>query len=122
LQDTVLDNRNPWASFGEDTKVLIVFFVPWCRGNHFLIHGQMSEKCLDFSAAHIFRMALVVEQDIALSLINVGIFGTEGVVLFADHVAQLIQQLLEVFIHEFARLLADSNLTCNGIIPYNEIT
>ena len=86
------------------------------RGN-VTLDGEMGKKRLDFRAAHVFRVALAVVQDEAAYPIDVGLFGAKRVVLRADRVAHLIQQLL------FGRLVRGfghgSPLDSTEIVTYN---
>jgi len=41
----------------------------------------VSEEGFDLGGAHLGRVALVVEEDVALDPTDVGFFGAEGVVL-----------------------------------------
>ena len=63
-------------------------------GGDVALDGQVGEERLDLRAAHIFGVALAVEQDEAPDPIDVGLLGADGVVLDANRVAHLIEQLL----------------------------
>ena len=49
--------------------------------------------------SHIFRVALVMEQDISLDPGDVGILSADGIVFEAKRIPDLLQELLWRFIH-----------------------
>ncbi len=57
----------------------------------------MGEERFYLWGAHILRVAFVVEEDEALDPVDVGLLGADGVVLAADGVSNLIEQLLSHF-------------------------
>jgi len=63
-------------------------------GGYVLFDGEVGDEGLDLFGAHVFGVALVVEEDEALDPFLVGLFGAAGVVFGADGVADLV--------HEFA--------------------
>jgi len=54
--------------------------------------GEVGEKGIDLSGAHVFRMALIVKEDEAAGPIHVGFFRAVGVVFEADGIAYLIEE------------------------------
>ena len=87
------------------------------RGGDMAFDGQMGEERLDLRAAHVLGVALAVVQDEAAHPIDVGLLGADRVVLGADRIAHLVQQLL------FGRLLRGfghgSPLDSTEIVTYN---
>ena len=66
------------------------------------IDRKVSQKFLDFAAAHLSWMAFFVKQDIASNPVDVGFFGPDGVMFQSDFLADLIQQFLgTTFLHLF---------------------
>ena len=82
----------------------------------------MGEECFDFGAAHLVGMALVVKQDIARGLPDVGLFGADGVVLEADGVTDTSTELSAGLVEEFLGVLfhirAPKCLTCRYFAVY----
>lgn len=77
-------------------------------GGDFLLHGQVREEGLDFGRAHVLRVALVMKEDEALDPMDVGLLGARGVVLAANGLADLVEQLLGArFRGHFGRLMSD---------------
>jgi hypothetical protein len=63
--------------------------VVLCEGGNVALHGQVGEKGLDFRAAHLGRVANVVEVDVAFDPVGMGFFRADGVVFEANGVAHL---------------------------------
>ena len=61
-------------------------------GRHVFLDGQVSQKGLDFSFAHLLGMTLVMEQDEALDPAQISLFCADTVVLEADQIPYLVQQ------------------------------
>jgi len=59
----------------------------------------MCEKSLNLVLSHIFRVALVMEQNISLDPGDVGILSADGIVFEAKPIPDLLQELLWRFIH-----------------------
>ena len=76
-------------------------------GGHVALYGQVGEKGFDpstgsgqrFRRAHILGMAFVMEKDVALDPVRVGLFGADGIVLEADDVAYTIQEFFWALFH-----------------------
>jgi hypothetical protein len=61
-------------------------------GRHVAFHGQMAEKGLDFRAAHLARMPLIVEENESLDPIDVGSLGPYRVMQQPHLGTNLIEQ------------------------------
>jgi len=62
-------------------------------GGDMFLDGQVGEKGFDLLGAHLFGVALVVEEDEAADPVHIGFLGADGVVLAADDLAHDIEQL-----------------------------
>ena len=78
------------------------------RRRDMMVHSQVGQKRFDFHPPHLFGMAFLMKQNKPLCPIDVGIFRPDGVMLRAQDVAHLIEQLLgSLFLwHTRANLLA----------------
>lgn len=54
--------------------------------------GEVCDEGLNFRDSHFGGMALIMMEDVALAPIEVGLFGTVGVVLGTDGVAKLVEE------------------------------
>ena len=63
-------------------------------GSDILFDGQMGEERFDFGRPHLVRVAFAMEQDKAPDPVHGGVFGADGVVLKAQGVADLVEQVL----------------------------
>ena len=52
-------------------------------GGNLALGGEVGDESLYFLRAHVLWVALLVEEDVALDLIHVGLFSAVGVVLRA---------------------------------------
>lgn len=68
-------------------------------GGDFLVYSQVGEEGFDLRCTHVPGMAFVVEEDETLDPVNVGLFCALGIVLTADGVGDLFQQLLGTLGH-----------------------
>jgi hypothetical protein len=65
------------------------------RGRCYMtVYGQVDQKRFDFHSPHLGRMAFLMKQNKPLCPIDVGIFRPDGVMLRAQDVTYLIEQLL----------------------------
>ncbi len=55
---------------------------------------QMGEEGFDFGRPHLVRAAFAMEQDKAPDPVHLGVFGADGVVVKAQGVADLVEQVL----------------------------
>jgi len=69
------------------------------RGGDVLLHSQMGEKSFDFRDAHFLWMPFVMEQDIALDPVDIGLFGANRVVFDAYGLTNLVKKFLGTFFH-----------------------
>nr|WP_232280681.1 hypothetical protein [Chloroflexus aggregans] len=60
-------------------------------GGGVAVVGEVEEEGLDFSSAHIFGVALVVEENKAAHPVYVGLLGAIGIMLCSQNLASLIQ-------------------------------
>ena len=58
------------------------------------VHGQVGQKRFDVHPPHLGRMAFLMKQNKPLCPIDVGMFRPDSVMLCAQDVAHLIEQLL----------------------------
>ena len=68
------------------------------------IHGDVAQKCLDFSLAHITGVSFVVEQDKAPDPIDISMFSANAVMLGSDSSSNTVEQtkhLGDVYKHDF---------------------
>jgi hypothetical protein len=61
-------------------------------GGNMLHGGEVDEKAADLIRPHVGGVALVVEEDVALDPVNVGLFGVLGVVFDAQLIADLVEE------------------------------
>ena len=61
--------------------------------------GWVGEKGRDEDVAHVFGMAVVVEENEAPDPVQVAILGAEGIVPEAYGVADLVEEALRLWIH-----------------------
>ena len=54
--------------------------------------GQVNQKSLNFGSAHLSRMALAVEENVALDPIQVGFFGTIGIMFQTQRITHLVEK------------------------------
>jgi hypothetical protein len=59
------------------------------------LNGQVGEKIPNFRCANLGRMGHVMEVDVAFDPVDVGLLGATGVMLWADGITNLVEQLLE---------------------------
>lgn len=64
-----------------------------CGGGDVGFSGEVGDVGLDFGDAHVFGVAFVVIEDVAAAPFDVGLFGAVGVVLGADGIAELFEEL-----------------------------
>jgi hypothetical protein len=57
-----------------------------------LLDGEPTEELRDLSGAHLGRMALVVEQDVAADPRDVGLLGAAAAVACAERIADPVEQ------------------------------
>jgi hypothetical protein len=55
-------------------------------------HRKVGEKLSHFSRSHLSRMALVVEQDISLDPVNVGLFCAIAIMSCADEYSYAVKE------------------------------
>ena len=58
----------------------------------FLVDGEVGEESLDLRSAHLARMTLLMEKDVALDPENVNFLGAKGVMFHAEDFADLIEE------------------------------
>jgi hypothetical protein len=58
------------------------------------VHGQVGQKRFDFPPPHLCGMAFLMKQNTPLGPIDIGMFRPDSVMLRAQDVAHLIEQLL----------------------------
>jgi len=68
-------------------------FYVLCRGGNVAASGQIGEESGYFGFAHIGGVPLVVEYDVAVDPIDIGVLGADGIVADADFLAYAIEQL-----------------------------
>jgi len=61
-------------------------------GRDAAVVGEVEEEGLDFGCAHFERMALVVEENVAAHPVEVGLFGTVGVMFGTQEFAGLVEE------------------------------
>ncbi|OGS98226.1 MAG: hypothetical protein A3H99_05950 [Gallionellales bacterium RIFCSPLOWO2_02_FULL_59_110] len=61
------------------------------RGSDFTNHSKMREKSLYVTSAQVFRVALVVEVNIAFNPVSVGLFSANAIVLHPQLITDLIK-------------------------------
>ena len=59
--------------------------------------GQVGDEGLDFLRAHVFGVALVVEENVTRDPVFVCFFGAGGVMFNADGVADLIEEFFSLW-------------------------
>ena len=59
-------------------------------GGHLIVDGQVGEKGLDFSRAHVAGVTFMVKEDVAFDPAEVACFGAVGVMFEAEGVADLV--------------------------------
>jgi len=64
---------------------------------HIEVHGQVGEESFDLRAPHVFGVPLAVKEDETFDPGDVGFLGADGVMLAADRVSDLIEELLRSF-------------------------
>lgn len=62
------------------------------------LDGEVGEEGLDFWGAHLAGVAFVVEEDEAFDPGDIGLLGTDGIVLTADRIADLVQEFGRRFV------------------------
>jgi hypothetical protein len=65
-----------------------------CGRRDMTINGQVGQKRFDFHLSHLGGMAFLMKQNKPLGPIDIGIFRPDGVMLRAQDVPHLIEQLL----------------------------
>ena len=60
---------------------------------------QMGEECFDVGRPHLVRVAFAMEQDKAPDSVHGGGFGADGVVVTAQGIADLVEQVLGNWFH-----------------------
>ena len=68
-------------------------------GSDILFDGQMGEERFDFGRPHLVRVAFAMEQDKAPDPVHGGGFGADGVVVTAQGIADLVEQVLGSWFH-----------------------
>jgi hypothetical protein len=64
-----------------------------CGGADALVDGEKRQKPRDFGDAHLGRMRLAVEDDVAADPVDVGLFGPPAVMPGTNRIAHAIEQL-----------------------------
>lgn len=64
------------------------------RGGDVFVDGKVGEEGGNFGCAHVFGMALVMEEDEAFDPIVVSVFGAPGVMFKAHSIAELSEERL----------------------------
>ena len=68
-------------------------------GGDVAFYGQVGEEGFHFDTAHVFGMALVVEEDVARDPIGVGLLGAIGIVFEPQRIAHLIEKFFGRLLH-----------------------
>jgi hypothetical protein len=55
-----------------------------------LLNREMGEESFDFDLAHVLGMTFVVKHDVTINPLDIGLFGTEGIVLESKRVTHLV--------------------------------
>ena len=69
-----------------------------------MIHGQVGEKGLNFGAAHLTWVPLVVEQDETFDPVYVGLLCVNGIMLEPQNIPNLVEQLPGALFHSLTYL------------------
>jgi hypothetical protein len=100
------------------------------RGCNVFGDSKIGEEGFDFRNAHIFWMALLMKQNIALNPLDVSNFGSVGVTLETDSIANLVERLLRwgINVYEknnkcssigFVKILLHYSIEMNGVLGRN---
>src|SRR6266536_5027389 len=71
------------------------------RGGDLFVNCQVGEEGFNFRRIHLAGMALVVKEDEALNPVGIGFFGTDGIVLDTQGLANLIEEFGRVGWHGY---------------------
>src|SRR5262249_49340130 len=89
------------------------------RGRRYLtVHGQVGQKCFDFHPPHLGGMTFLMKQNKPLGPIDIGMFRPDGVMLRAQDVAHLIEQLLGAWFLWHTRVNLRALYTYGGVGLY----
>jgi hypothetical protein len=61
-------------------------------GGNLPLNGERGQECGDFRGAHLRRMTLAVEEDVALDPVDIGLLGASAVVAGLDGVADAVEE------------------------------